>query len=241
MSETPTNNTTAEVKKPQSLLAVCPDGELLESATLQTERGPIYFRRRLPVERLQKMTLAEGLGIFFRYNIERQKETLLKIAAMEYGNIVVAHTAEDVVIGYITMHPIDESERWNVMNQAAAEPKVYEFGAIEVSRLWRGLGLSKRLMQAAFKDDSWLDNKIITSTEFSWHWDYEEIGLNKFQYRKMLKNVIASAGFQQLDTDEPNVMMDATNMFMVRIGPKVDPELMQKFFALLHKNNTWGL
>lgn len=225
----------------QTDLTIQPLGEAVEKYTLDTPRGQIYFHRHLPPERLAQMQVDEGLGIFFRYNIQRQKETLLKIARMDYGNIIVAHTAADLIVGYVTMHPIDPNERWNVLNQPAQPPTVYEFGAIEVSRDWRGLGLSIRLMQAAFDNEKWLDDKIVISVEFSWHWDYEEAGLNKFAYRKMLAKVIGSAGFQQLDTDEPNVLMDSANMFMVRIGPAVEPTVLQKFFALLHKNNTWGL
>jgi len=57
----------------------------------------------------------------------------------------------------------------------------------------------------------------------------------------MLKKVLESAGFNKMDTDEPNVMMDSANMFMVRIGPKVDPAIEQRFYSMLHKNNLWGL
>ncbi len=226
-------------------LAIEPDGELLEGYTRESPQGPVYFRRRVPAERLAGMELAEGLGIFFRYDRQRQKETLLKIARMNYGNVVVAHTAEDLVTGYVTMHPVDPEERWDALNRVSptnptGKLYVHEFGAIEVSRKWRGLGLSTALMQAAFEGDKWFDDKIMVSVEFAWHWDYEEIGLSKFTYRNMLHKVIASAGFEKMDTDEPNVLMDAANMFMVRLGSQVPHEVLQSFFALLHRDNRWG-
>ena len=234
--------TTGQQAKPLSLE---PDGELIPHLTIEGEHGPLYFRRRLGAARLSRMELADGLGIFFHYDKERQKQTLLKIARMPYGNVVVAHTADDVITGYVTMHPLDPDERWDTLNRPSdVNPDgrlyVHEFGAIEVSRQWRGQGLSGRLMRAGFEGDAWFDDKIVVSVEFAWHWDYEEAGLNKFAYRKMLRKVIATGGFEQMDTDEPNVLMDAANMFMVRLGPRVPSHIQQRFFSLLHKNNQWG-
>jgi hypothetical protein len=223
----------------KNVLAIEPDGELVN--TLETERGPIFLRRRVPATHLETMTLSKGLGIFFRYDTERQMATIIKIANMEYGNAVIAHTAENEIVGYVLMHRADEWNRWSKLNEPGGPIHIYEFGSIEVSREWRGFKLSTALMRAAIDGDSWLDDKIITSVEFAWHWDNEEMGLNKFAYRSILKKVIETGGFHQMDTDEPNVMSDSANMFMVRIGPKTNTELQQKFFASLHENNRWGL
>lgn len=225
----------------RNTLVIEPRGELVEQLTKETSCGLIYFSRRVPAEQLARMQLAEGLGIFFRFNLERQMETLLKIAQMNYGNIIIAYTAEDLIVGYVTMHPIDESERWNVLNRPGEALRVYEFGAIEISRKWRGCDISSNLMRAAFEGDKWIEDKIIVSVAFAWHWDYEELGISKYIYSDMLKKIIASAGFQKMDTDEPNVMMDGANMFMVRVGKRVPLEVEQEFYALLHRNNRWGL
>lgn len=225
----------------ENCLIIEPEGELVEQFTRETDRGLLYFRRRVPAEKLARMKLAEGLGIFFRFDTERQLNTLLKIARMNYGNVVIAHTADDLIVGYISMHPVDESERWAVLNKPGEPIRVYEFGAIEVSRKWRGYSLSKSLMRAAIENEPWLDDKIIVSVEFAWHWDYEELSMGKFAYRDMLQKVIAVAGFQRMDTDEPNVMMDGANMFMVRVGKNVPGEIEQEFYSLLHTNNKWGL
>ncbi len=236
-----TLNTQKQSQPGTNSLAIEPEGELIEQLTKETERGPLYFRRRVPAEKLSRMRLAEGLGIFFRFDTERQMTNLLKIARMDYGNVIIAHTADDLITGYVSMHPVDETERWVILNKPNEPIRVYEFGAIEVSRQWRGCGISPGLMRAAIEGDSWMDDKIIVSVEFAWHWDYEEMGIGKFAYRDMLKKVIATGGFQKMDTDEPNVMMDGANMFMVRVGQNVPQEVEQEFYSLLHKNNKWGL
>lgn len=236
-----TLNTPDQAKAEKNCLVIEPEGELLEQFTKETDRGPLYFRRRVPAERLARMRLEEGLGIFFRFDLERQMNILLKIARMNYGNMVLAHTADDLIAGYVSMHPVDESERWAILNKPGEPIRVYEFGAIEVSRKWRGYGISKSLMRAAVEGDNWMDDKIIVSVEFAWHWDYEELNMGKFAYRDMLQKVIAVAGFQKMDTDEPNVMMDGANMFMVRVGKNVPGEIEQEFYSLLHSNNKWGL
>ncbi len=230
----------AQIQPVKNELAVPPEGVLLPQFTRETGRGSLYFRRRVPAEKIEQMQLAEGLGIFFRFDIERQKNILLKIARMQYGNVVLAYTADNLIAGYISMHPLDESERWAVLNKPGQPLRVYEFGAIEVSRLWRGVGLSTNLMRAAFEGEDWLEDKIVVSFEFAWHWDYEELGLSKFTYRNILKKIIATGGFEKMDTDEPNVMMDSANMFMVRVGKYVPSEVEQEFYALLHKDNRWG-
>ncbi len=227
-------------------LTLEPDGILVDHLTLTTPTGPLYFRRRTGTQLLEQMEIAEGLGIFFRYNRERQKETLLKVARLPYGDVTIVHTTGKVLAGYVSLHPVESGERWYSLNQPSdvnptGQLYVHEFGAIEVSRHFRGLGLSARLLKAGITDDPWFEDKILVSVEFAWHWDYEETGMNKFVYRKMLRKVIASAGFEQMDTDEPNVMLDSANMFMVRIGPRVPSEIQQRFFSLLHKNNRWGL
>ncbi len=226
-------------------LAVEPAGELLENLTVEKGQQQIFFRRRVPASRLEQMQVSAGLGIFFRYDVERQKQTLLKIARMDYGNIVIAHTPQDEIVGYVTTHPVGREERWAIINQPSeSNPEgnlyVCEFGAIEISRYYRGLGLSPRLMRAAFETDRWYDDKIVISTEFAWHWDYEQAGLNKYAYRNMLRKVISTAGFEAMDTDEPNVLMDPANMFMVRLGSQVPSPVLQGFFALLYKDNRWG-
>ena len=88
--------------------------------------------------------------------LSAREQTLLKIARMDYGNIVIAHTPEDEIVGDVITHPVDREERWAVINQPSEgnpEAKLYvcEFGAIEISRLYRGLGLSPRLMRLALK------------------------------------------------------------------------------------------
>jgi acetoin utilization protein AcuA len=226
-------------------LAIAPAGELLEDLTVEKDGRGIFFRRRVPAAYLEQMQVSPGLGIFFRYDGERQKETLLKIARMDCGNIVIAQTSEAEIVGYVTSHPIMPEERWAVLNQPSEiNPQgtlfVCEFGAIEVSRQYRGWGLSTRLMRAAFGTDSWYADKIVVSTELAWHWDYEQAGVNKYAYRNMLRKVISSADFEALDTDEPNILMDPANMFMVRIGPEVPSPIQQRFFSLLHKDNRWG-
>jgi ribosomal protein S18 acetylase RimI-like enzyme len=222
-------------------IAVEPSGIVVDAATLQTPQGKVFIRRRIPYDYLSKFSLADGLGIFFRYDKQRQFETLLNITKLPFSAVNIAHTEDKVIVGYTTSHPIDESERWASLNQEGNPFKVLEFGAVEVSRNWRGLGIAKQLLTFSFRDDAYFADKILISTELAWHWDYDQLGLSKFQYREFLKNTIEYGGFEQMYTDEPNVMMDAANMFMVRFGEKVDGDLLQSFMAMLFKNNQWGL
>ena len=68
-----------------------------------------------------------------------------------------------------------------------------ELGAIEVIPSFRGAGVGKKLLEVSFMDDEMEDYLVIT-TEYYWHWDLKGTGLNVWEYRKMMENLMKTVG-----------------------------------------------
>jgi len=71
---------------------------------------------------------------------------------------------------------------------------------------------------------------IIFALGLSWHWDTEGLGINRFQYRKLIERLFATYGFVGYLTSEPNITMDPTNIFLARIGSRVDLQTINQFY-----------
>ena len=77
-----------------------------------------------------------------------------------------------------------------------------------------------------------MENYIVFSTEYYWHWDLEGSGLNVWEYRKVMEKVMAAGGLKPLPTDDPEIMSHPANSLVVRIGKNVPKESREKFDEL---------
>lgn len=159
-----------------------------------------------------------------------QKQALIEIAELPEGRIIGA-IHNDVLVGYITFHFPDPFERWAEGDM----DDLLELGAIEIARDYRQYGLSKQLMSIAFSDSE-MDNFIVISTEYYWHWDLKTSGLSIWDYRKVMEKVMNSAGMEYFATDDPEICSHPANLLMARIGPNVPMESIEKFDNLRFKN-----
>ena len=204
---------------------------------LRTPRGTIVISARAGAQAIEDMRLDEGMGAFAgpNYPASREKKALRRIAESERGRVILAHTQEGDIVGFVAIAPPSVAERWGEL----AGEGVIEAMAIEVSRNWRGLGIANKMMEVGLRDD-FFDDKIVICTGYTWHWDLHASGLAKDAYRRMLLEYLEKAGFLYYETDEPNVKLDSANFFSARIGPGVDASLYNRFEQLLFKERSWG-
>ncbi|GGO03841.1 GNAT family N-acetyltransferase [Saccharibacillus kuerlensis] len=181
-------------------------------------QGPI------PSERLQKMSLHPQLDAFRRP--KEQHEALVEIAELPEGRIIAA-VEDKTIVGYVTFHYADEYERWS----EGKMDDLIELGAIEVANDYRGLGLSKKLLEIAFRGGQ-LDNVIVFTTEYYWHWDLESTGLSVWDYRKMMEDLMKNVDMVWFATDDPEICSHPANCLMVRVGKKVPQESVEAFDRL---------
>lgn len=204
---------------------------------LDTPRGRVWIRTHARPEFISSLRLDEGMGIFAapHYPPSREKKALERIASQPESNVIVAYTDDGLLVGFIAIAPPSPAERWGKLSGKG----LLEAMAIEVSRGWRSLGIADKMLECAVRDDFFAD-KIVICTGYSWHWDLEDTGLSKEEYRCMLLRYLEKAGFLYYDTDEPNVSLDPANFFTAYVGPQVEEELHREFENLLFRDQGWA-
>ena len=129
-----------------------------------------------------------------------------------------------MVIGYATFLYPDPLERWS----EGKMDNLIELGAIEVIPKFRGSGVGKSLLTVSMMDDA-MEDYIIITTEYYWHWDLKGTGLSVWDYRKVMEKMMNEGGLQWYATDDPEICSHPANCLMVRIGKRIQTESIQKF------------
>ncbi|HEX7056670.1 MAG TPA: GNAT family N-acetyltransferase [Bacilli bacterium] len=186
-----------------------------------------YQERMITVEgpispgKLRTLAMHPDLDAFRRP--PEQHEALIEIAGLPEGRIIAA-IDENTIVGYVTFHYPDELERWS---QGKMDDLI-ELGAIEVANAYRNIGLGKKMIRLAFADGQ-LDNAIVFTTEYYWHWDLEGSGLNVWEYRKVMENLMKCVDMIWYATDDPEICSHPANCLMVRVGNKVPQQSVEAF------------
>ncbi|WP_090573045.1 GNAT family N-acetyltransferase [Paenibacillus sp. OV219] len=181
----------------------------------------IVIEGPLPAEAVTGLTLHPQLDAFRRP--AEQHKALIEIAELPEGRIIAARDGE-VIVGYVTFHYPDELERWS----EGGMTDLVELGAVEVADDYRSLGLGKKMIQNAFAYDQ-LENVIVYTTEYYWHWDLEGTGLSVWEYRAMMERLMKSVNMEWVATDDPEICAHPANCLMVRIGREVPLSSIEQF------------
>ena len=153
----------------------------------------------------------------------KQHQALIEIAEFPEGRIIIARDGQ-TIIGYATFLYPDPLERWS---EGKIENMI-ELGAIEIIPHFRGFGVGKCILTVSMMDDA-MEDYIIITTEYYWHWDLKGTGLNVWEYRKIMEKMMNAGGLQWYATDDPEICSHPANCLMVRIGSRVNSESIQKF------------
>ncbi|MBA8777967.1 GNAT family N-acetyltransferase [Staphylococcus schleiferi subsp. coagulans] len=170
---------------------------------------------------LQTMTFDEGLDAF-RIPIA-QFEAIQDISTLDEGRIYIIRKAKHI-IGYVTYLYPDPMERWSTGNL----PYLLELGAIEISMAYRGLGLGNALLKVSTRSPEFEDYIVIT-TEYYWHWDLKNSGLDVFEYKKLMQAMMSHGGLEVFATDDPEITSHPANCLMARIGKNITVDQMTEF------------
>lgn len=198
------------------------------SIVMETRHGQVQVEGPVLPEQLEKYTFHEHL-VSFRPPKQQQK-ALVEIAKLEEGRIIIIRNG-GTVVGYVTYLYPDPLERWS---EDQIENMI-ELGAIEVIPSYRGSGVGKKLLEVSFMDEAMEDYLVIT-TEYYWHWDLKGTGLNVWDYRKMMENLMKNVNFEYYATDDPEITSHPANCLMARVGKRVNNDTMERFDKLRFKN-----
>ncbi|CAH0120069.1 GNAT family N-acetyltransferase [Paenibacillus sp. CECT 9249] len=195
--------------------------KIYHAHVLQFQDKVLIVEGPVRAETLKTLQMHPGLRAFRRP--KEQHEALIEISELPEGRIIVARD-EHTIVGYVTFHYPDELERWSEGNME----DLIELGAVEVAKEYRSFGLGKKMIQTAFEDDQ-MENYIVFTTEYYWHWDLDGSGLSVWDYRKMMEKLMQSVGMIWYATDDPEICSHPANCLMVRIGKDVPNSSEQQF------------
>ncbi|ETT82634.1 GNAT family N-acetyltransferase [Viridibacillus sp. FSL R5-0477] len=195
---------------------------------METKSGQIVVEGPIPPEQLEKLKFHEDLTAF--RVAKQQFKALIGIAKLPEGRIIIARN-EDTIVGYATFLYPDPLERWS----EGKMENLIELGAIEVIPDFRGTGVGKQILRVSMMDDA-MEDYIVITTEYYWHWDLKRTGLNVWEYRKIMEKMMNAGGLENFATDEPEISSHPANCLMARIGSRVDSESIQRFDQLRFKS-----
>ncbi|MFZ4450687.1 GNAT family N-acetyltransferase [Salibacterium aidingense] len=170
----------------------------------------------------------EGLVSFRKP--EEQKKALIGIADLPEGRIN-AVIDEETIVGYVTFVYPDPLERWSEANMDT----LLELGAIEIADEYRGAKIGTRLLEFSMLDDA-MEDYIIITTEYYWHWDLKGSHLSIWDYRKVMEKMMNAGGLKWMATDDPEICSHPANCLMVRIGSRVSDDAVQQFDNIRFSN-----
>ena len=200
------------------------------SRSFPHDEGELVIEGPVSPERLVSFEFHEGLKAF--RPSKQQQEALVKIAAFPEGRINVARI-DNMIVGYVTYLYPDPLERWYEANME----NLIELGAVEVVAAYRGARIGKSLLELSMLDDA-VEDYIIITTEYYWHWDLKGTGLTVWEYRKMMEKMMRAGGMEFFSTDDPEVSSHPANALMARIGKRVDQESIERFDRVRFKNRV---
>ncbi|NSL51317.1 GNAT family N-acetyltransferase [Calidifontibacillus erzurumensis] len=198
------------------------------SMKMVTKNGILIIEGPVEADLLENYEFHQDLTAFRQP--EEQHKAIVEIARLPEGRIIIARQ-NNMIVGYVTYVYPDPLERWSEGNME----DLIELGAIEVIPEFRGFGVGKNLLRVSMMDDA-MEDYIIITTEYYWHWDLKGTGLNVWEYRKVMEKMMNAGGLVWYATDDPEISSHPANCLMARIGARVPKESIEKFDQLRFMN-----
>lgn len=171
---------------------------------------------------LQKYRFHDGLGQF-RLPSEQQLAMLNAFQTMDV-NLALAYT-EELIVGYALILSPEPYERWVKMKE------IRVLGVVEVAPPYRNQQAASSLLTALI-DEGDYEKNILISLEYRWHWDLDSVNGDSSLYKKLLQKLLMKGGFEEVWTNEPDIMNYHDNFMMVRFGRDVSSEIVKRFLEL---------
>src|SRR5579859_1230024 len=187
------------------------ENRILHGEAITTAAGSIFLQDDCWPELVERLRADRGLRAFAR-RPEREYELLLGLARRSDCRLALAYTTGGTIVGQVTVAPADS---WWGGTEGTCEV------AVEVSAGWRRLGIARQLLRLVAQRQDW-EEMIVLGMGLCWHWDTEGLGINRFRYREVLKQLFAPYGFDEYMTAEENIQMDPANILFVRLGSRVE-------------------
>ena len=196
-----------------------------DETILETAAGNVRVRSFCSPDEIRQYAFNQEFRRHAQYrSLYTKKESLEKDAEREGVNVVLAVDAKETIVGFGVLDFPEQGDRWQDLGPGL----MMELKVIEVCRSWRSSGLAAGIMKLLTSHDE-ANDKILYLVGYSWTWDLDGTGKTAQAYRKMLINLFEPHGFEELQTNEPNICLKPENIFMARIGDRVSQDVRTQF------------
>ncbi|MBD7984331.1 GNAT family N-acetyltransferase [Sporosarcina sp. Sa2YVA2] len=202
--------------------------KIYNAIEVKHRNGNVIIEGPIPRSELESYEFHKDLTAFRQP--EQQHKALIDIADLPEGRIIIVRDMNEIV-GYATFLYPDPLERWSQGNMK----NLIELGAIEVIPKYRSGGVGKALLEVSMMDDA-MEDYIVITTEYYWHWDLKGTKLNVWEYRKVMEKMMNAGGLEYYATDDPEISSHPANCLMAKIGSRVDQASVQQFDSLRFMN-----
>ena len=211
------------------------NAKLAKEARFKTPRGEVLIRSFCKPDEITRYSFDTQFGVDDNYKpLFTRRESLVKSAEAADASVVLALAESKTIVGYGVLTYPDPGERWTELG-----PKIMmEIKVIEVCRTWRSVGIAPRLLEMMLRHPQ-IEDKIIYMVGYSWTWDLAGTHLTAGQYREKLLDLFQPHGFQEYETNEPNVSLKPENMLMCRIGKNITQVVKDRFKWLRFGLRPW--
>lgn len=190
----------------------------------QTPKGGISIRAFCTPAEIQRYSFDGQFGMHAHFkSLYTKRESLEKMAGQGATNVVLALAGGKEIIGFGVLAYPDADERWAELGQL-----MMEVNALEVARDWRSGKIAGGIIQMLLAHPQ-LEEKIIYFVGYSWTWDLDGNHMSAQRYRQMMIKLFEPYGFQELQTNEPNICLKPENIFMARLGAGISEDQQHRF------------
>ena len=195
--------------------------EILVSTTL----GELRIRSFCTPDEIRQLSFDHQFGTHAHYrSLYTKRESLERKAEQKDTSVVLAIVDSKRIVGFGVLAYPDPEERWARL----APNLMMEVNAIEVSREWRSKKVARGIVQMMNVHPK-IEDKVAYFVGYSWTWDLDGNRMTAQQYRQMMAHLFEPFGFEEYQTNEPNICLKSENIFMARIGENVSKELQNQF------------
>jgi acetoin utilization protein AcuA len=195
--------------------------EIFVSTTL----GELRIRSFCTPDEIRQLSFDHQFGTHAHYrSLYTKRESLERKAEQPDTSVVLAIVDSKRIVGFGVLAYPDPEERWARL----APNLMIEVNAIEVSREWRSKKVARGIVQMMNVHPK-IEDKVAYFVGYSWTWDLDGNRMTAQQYRQMMAHLFEPFGFEEYQTNEPNICLKSENIFMARIGENVSKELQNQF------------
>jgi acetoin utilization protein AcuA len=187
--------------------------------------GELQIRSFCTADEIRRLHFDRQFGTHAHYrSLYTKRESLERKAEQPDASVALAIAAKFHIVGFGVLAYPDPDERW-----AQLQPNLMmEVNAVEVSRDWRSKKVARHIIQMMMFHPM-IEDKIVYFVGYSWTWDLDSNRMTAQQYRQMMARLFEPFGFEEYQTNEPNICLKPENIFMARIGENISSQDRNRF------------